>query len=438
MRVHQSDVATAAARARGGWRRVGCTVVFAAVLAACGNDDPAPRGELISATDVATLPKAAIDQSTTASGLLPLAGAATCDVTIRRIGFHTRGPKGEDDVKETAALLVPGGAGCSGPFPLVAYGRGTNFIKARTLASATDGETGLLVGMLAAQGYVVVAPDYLGYGGSTFPYHPYLHADSEAATVIDAIRAARKALGDASVALNGRVMLTGYSQGGHVSMAAHRAAERDLPGEIGVVAAGHLSGPYDLSGTFVGIAATLPAGTPGSTAFGPLAVTGFQKVYGDVYANAAEYYKAPYAAGIENLLPGTLEPAQLIAAGQLPANLGDLITDKQVADLQNPASGLRRALEANSLLGWTPKAPVVLCGGARDPVVPFANTQSATAAFASRGANVTPVDVEQVPAFAALFPATLTAEQFAAYHGTTVPPLCLKVVRDQLFNALKG
>ena len=38
----------------------------------------------------------------------------------------------------------------------------------------------MLAAMYAAQGYAVVATDYLGYAKSTFPYHPYLHADSEA------------------------------------------------------------------------------------------------------------------------------------------------------------------------------------------------------------------------------------------------------------------
>ena len=42
-----------------------------------------------------------------------------------------------------------------------------------------------------------------------------------------------------------------------------------------------------------------------------------------------------------------------------------------------------------------------------------------------------------MPAFAPLFPPTLTPEQQAAYHGSTVGPLCLKTVRDELFEPVR-
>ena len=75
-------------------------------------------------------------------------------------------------------------------------------------------ETFLLAAMYAAQGYAVVATDYLGFAKSSYSYHPYLHADSEASSVIDSIRAARQAMPMVGGSLSGKVMLTGYSQGG--------------------------------------------------------------------------------------------------------------------------------------------------------------------------------------------------------------------------------
>ena len=150
--------------------------------------------------------------------------------------------------------------------------------KPRTLANPQDRETFLLTAMYAAQGYAVVATDYLGYAKSTFPYHPYLHADSEARSVLDSIRAARLAAPTAGGSLSGKVMFTGYSQGGHSSMAAHRAAERDFASEFNVVAGAHLAGPYNLSGSF-----KLPDAIAGYQFFVPFLVTSYQKVYGDVY-----------------------------------------------------------------------------------------------------------------------------------------------------------
>jgi pimeloyl-ACP methyl ester carboxylesterase len=384
------------------------------------------------------LPKAAIDQSTTARGLQALTGPARCDVSIRQLVYRTVGPRGEDGIQVSAALLVPGGPDCSGPFPLVAYSKGTDLIRARTLASATDPETGLLVGMLAARGYVVVAPDYIGFARSDYPYHPYLEAESEAAANLDAIRAVRNFLRARGVGLEDAVLLAGYSQGGHASMATQRALERDRPNDIRLAAAGHASGPYDLSGTFLAGLSLLPAGSSGSTVFKPYLLTGYQKAYGNLYAQPSDYFKPPYDGWVEGLLPGAAGAPELIGSGRLPQALDDLITPRVISDLQDPGTGLRQALDRNSLLGWAPEAPSLLCGGARDPVVDFRNAQQAQAAFQARGVAVPVVDVERVPAFAPLFPAVLTPAQLAAYHSATVSPLCLKVMRDELFETVRA
>jgi hypothetical protein len=48
--------------------------------------------------------------------------------------------------------------------------------------------------MFAAEGYIVVAPNYVGYDTSTLGYHPYLNADQQSKDMIDALTAARSAL----------------------------------------------------------------------------------------------------------------------------------------------------------------------------------------------------------------------------------------------------
>ena len=235
-------------------------VATAALLAACGggNDSNSSSnapgtGQLMEPpTAVATLTTAQIDGSTKASGLQALTGLAKCDVKVVAINYSTKGPKNED-TNASGALLVPSGpvgSACNIAAPLVAYAKGTDMQKPRTLANPQDSETFLLAAMYAAQGYAVVATDYLGYAKSAFPYHPYLHADSEARSVLDAVRAARLAAPVAGASLSSKLMFTGYSQGGHSSMAAHRAAERDNASEFNVVAGAHLAGPYNLSGSF--------------------------------------------------------------------------------------------------------------------------------------------------------------------------------------------
>ena len=268
------------------------------------------RGVLIDkAMVLTTLPAAAFD----AGPLKALTGAAKCDVKVVPLNYKTIGVSGEK-TNASGVLLLPSGSNCTKPAGLVAYAKGTDVQKLRTLANPADGETQLLAAVYAAQGYAVVATDYLGFAKSAYAYHPYLHADSEASSVIDSIRAAREAATALGASLSGKVMLTGYSQGGHASMAAHRAIERDNAAEINVVAGAHLAGPYNMSGSLKSSAVIA-----GYQFFVPYLVTAWQKVYGTVYGKASDVFKDPYAAYIETLLPSaTLDYTTLITSGKLP------------------------------------------------------------------------------------------------------------------------
>lgn len=273
--------------------KYGISILGAALLAACGGSD-APHGSLIDTPAlITTLSKAQLD----ASPLVALSGKAKCDVKVISLNYVTPGAKGETS-NASGVLLLPTGADCSAAAPLVAYAKGTDVQKPRTLANPTDGETGLLAAMYAGQGYAVVATDYLGFAKSNYSYHPYLHADSEATTVIDSIRAARNAALTLGASLNGKVMLTGYSQGGHASMAAHRAIEKSLSSEINVVAGAHLAGPYNLSGSM-----KLTDAIAGYQFFVPYLITAWQKIYGNLYSDVKTAFKAPYSDWIETLLP---------------------------------------------------------------------------------------------------------------------------------------
>ena len=399
------------------------------------------RGTLVDpAVVVTTLTMAQIDGGTSASGLKPLTGAAKCDVKVVALNYNTVGVKGEK-TNASGVMLVPAGtaAVCSRPAALVAYAKGTDVQKPRTLANPADGETFLLVAMYAAQGYAVVATDYLGFAKSAYAYHPYLHADSEATSVIDSIRAARNAATKAGASLSGKVMLTGYSQGGHSSMASHRAIERDNDDEIHVAAGAHLAGPYNLSGSFKSTVVIA-----GYQFFVPFLITSWQKIYGTIYSNVTTVFKTPYSDYIENLLPSpTLNFTTLVTSLKLPGINGETPTQARdlvfqsayINDVQtNDQNALFLAAKKNDLLGWNPKSKVLLCGGAGDPTVPPAlHLIPMKADFDSRHlTNVSTVDVDA--SIQATFgpgghaPTDPTTPEFAtyfgSYHGTYEPPFC--------------
>ncbi|MBY0410400.1 MAG: lipase family protein, partial [Burkholderiaceae bacterium] len=283
---------------------------------------------------------------------------------------------------------------------------------------------------------------------SGYSYHPYLHSDSEATTVIDSVRAARNAAATVGANLSGKVIFTGYSQGGHASMAAHRAAERDYGTEFNVVGGAHLAGPYNLSGSL-----RVPDAVAGVQFFVPFLVTAWQKVYGNVYSDVKLAFKAPYSGYIENLLPSpTLNYTTLVTSGNLPGGTPNQARDAlfQSAFLAGAQTSttdpLFVAAKKNDLLGWTPKARVLLCGGSGDPTVPPAVHQVVMKAdFDARGVtNVSSVDVDA--AVQATYgpggkaPIDPTSSAFAAYygsyHGSYEPPFCYAAART-LFDTLK-
>ncbi|AEG93247.1 alpha/beta hydrolase family protein [Ramlibacter tataouinensis] len=397
----------------------------------------AGRGTLRTAPrTVGELDSDVIDTAAAATGLRGLADRARCDVRIVALDYNTVGVSSEP-TNATGVLLVPAGDCAGEAHPLVAYARGTNVQKLDTLAAADDPETLLLATFYAAQGYAVVATDYLGYAGSTYPYHPYLHADSEASAVIDAIRAARAAAPDESLRLSGRVMVSGYSQGGHASAAAQRTMERENAQEFELVAGSHMAGPYNLSG-----ALREPVAVASYPVFMAFLVTSWQKVYGNLYANASQVFRPPYSDNIDNLLPSaTLTTSTLVSTGALPggtpaqareallqpAFLSDLLT--------NDANPVLQAARRNDVLGWSPRARTLLCGGSGDPTVPLATHQAVAAAdFASRGVGtVTAVDVD--PNIRSAFTldgqaptdpeSSAYSTYYGNYHAVLQPPFCL-------------
>jgi pimeloyl-ACP methyl ester carboxylesterase len=359
----------------------------------------AGSGYIIGAPTVigSKLTTAQIDATTAATGLQPLTGTAKCDVTVVQINYQTSGVQQGEMTNASAAVLVPSGVDCPGPFPLIAYGRGTTPFKTHTMANPEDPETIRLMAFFAAQGYVVVATDYLSYALSSYPYHPYMHADTEASSIIDSIRATRNAALSLGSTLNGKVMLSGYSQGGHASMATQRAIEQSDAGEIILAAAAHIAGVYSISGALIdGVKNPIL----GVQALVPFEITSWQRIYGNVYDKVADVFNSPYDRYIETLFPTLLDQAALynLLPGGTPAQARDaMFKSSYLNDLTNNTSnGAILAAKKQDLLSWNPKAPTILCGGLHDPTVKFPiNAQATYDAFRSRGgSNVSLVDVD--------------------------------------------
>ena len=363
--------------------------------------------------------------------LVELAYTPACSIDVYQLQYNTIGGKGESTTASGALMVPTGGtSNCVGTRPIVLYAHGTNVNKAFNIAQLTtqqNSEGLILAAVFAGQGYIVVAPNYAGYDTSALPYHPYLVASQQSADMIDALTAAKSALPVASatnVTSNGKVFVTGYSQGGFVAMATESAmqAAGSPP-----TATGPMSGPYTLSAfgdaIFMG---QVPTSAPLNITF---LIDSYQQTYGNVYSQVTDVFAAAYASGIEGLLPTTGGASTLYSEGKLPENqlfnsvapsatyapltpattptnlapifalgfgpayliinpyrntyLTDATTnpDGGFPTLNNdmppasPAIGIRQNLKKNDLRNFTPQTPMLLCGGNSDPTVFFLNTQ---------------------------------------------------------------
>ncbi len=440
------------------------------VLAACGTDSQTStidttstaRGTLvenpplrIASLDAATL-NADLMASSSGQQLLLVAGTPVCGVDFNYIHYWTVGGANES-ASASGALMVPtGGAGCSGARPILLYAHGTDTDKNRNLADITDptnSEGALIAAMFAAQGYIVVAPNYAGYDTSSLGYHPYLNGDAQSKDMIDALTAARKALGHvlaASTTDNGKLFITGYSQGGYVAMATHKAMQA---AGMTVTASAPMSGPYALEA--FGDAVFYGNVDLGSTIFTPLLTTSYQKSYGTIYTATTDIFEVAYASTIEGLLPSTTPLANIIGNGELPQlqlfhdtvwNTGSPALDGALDVPANPLFSLgfgpnnlvkdtyrlgyvldaianpdgavpmqtnllpaatpgntfRQALKLNDLRNWVPTAPMLMCGGHQDPVVFFPVNTSVMQGFWTFVAPAPPgvvnvLDVDSTP-----------------------------------------
>jgi len=486
-----------------------------ALLAGCGSYDgggppgpepPAPRrGDLIGeASHVASYSPAQLlalaTDGTVTLAILDEVLSPECRIEVYHFEYRTVDPAG-NLTPASAALMVPNdsASGCRGERPVVLYAHGTNPDKRYNLAdleSPDNAEALLIAAMFAAEGTIVVAPNYVGYDTSTLGYHPYLNGDQQSADMIDALTAARSALPAADApdtTDGGQLFVTGYSQGGHVAMAAHRALQ--AAGES-VTASAPMSGPYALSAFADAIFQGQVTG--GSTLNLTLLLTSYQMAYGNLYTGPTYAYEADYADGIETLLPGTVPFGELVSQGRLPASalfsatppdpayaamtpattpanlaqvfatgFGDphLLTNAfRLAYLQDadahpdggfpvaldgrppatPENPMRQALKANDLRTWTPTSPLLLCAGNRDPAVLYLNTEIMRAYWASQ-TNISVLDIDSDPtagdpyadqklAFSA---AKALAESSGGdeavlqnYHAGLVAPFCLAAAKQ--------
>ncbi|HMW39336.1 MAG: T9SS type A sorting domain-containing protein [Saprospiraceae bacterium] len=319
-------------------------------------------------------------------------------VNYYRITYTTQNVHG---VTDTVSGLVVIPADTSKMYPRLVYTHGFASLKLdvpsfNVTQNGGEGSIGLLFGGL---GFISLLPDYLGMGlGKGF--HPAFHAASEALTSADMLRALKQFAALHNVHFNNQLFITGYSEGGHASMALHQLIQTRLSGEFAVTAATHLSGPYSMGEVMRQW--TLNDSINNNVAWIPLTVLSYQEAYGNIYTNLSEVFKAPYFTPIGQYLSG------MIDAGQMGSQLATLLITIegsirpfrmlqpafQQAVLADPNHPYNIDLKRNNTYNWVPLAPMRIYYCSADEVIPYQNGVLALDTMIALGAtNVSGSDV---------------------------------------------
>ncbi|WP_405164758.1 hypothetical protein OG203_06490 [Nocardia sp. NBC_01499] len=311
-------------------------------------------------------------------------------VIMLRIEYASIDPAGQPT--KASALVARPKTDSARP-QLVSWQHGTTVSRASTASMTADSSNRATAVLFAADGYLVSAPDYLGLG--TGPgLHPYDDLPSTVTASVDALRATRTLGEQAGHRIDGRVLLSGHSQGGPAAMAVGRELSRGgVPG-LRPAALAPISGPHDFSGSLRTAVTGPQGGINHASAYLAYLTVAWQRLH-HLYNTPSEAFRSPYDQTVERSLDGSQPANQVLAT--LPVNLDELFTPEFLARLRNPSGTLAAAIQvADSSCQWRPPVPVTLFASRGDRDVPIANATHCEDAIRAEGGQATMTDLGDI------------------------------------------
>lgn len=218
-------------------------------------------------------------------------------------------------------------------------------------------------------GYILMAPDYVGMGTGD-GVHPYVDYATEAGATIDFITAANKVLAQLNIKRYDEYFLAGYSQGAHAAMSTLKRLSISNPDNIKFKYAYMGDGPYDFSGVTLNKGILEKDFYP-FTSFVANVVnscnnTGYKTYNNDISEVISAEYLDKYNYHVVQDNGGLLWG---------PVIWRKLFTGSFVNDVtNNPNNKLRQCLKPKDVYDWYNKTPMTLGHSTVDLAIPPENT----------------------------------------------------------------
>ncbi|WP_394991339.1 alpha/beta hydrolase family protein [Emticicia sp.] len=293
-----------------------------------------------------------------------------------KIVYKTKNTDGTE-IQASGAVIIPVGATLSGPLPLLSYQHGTIFDdKQAPSYLSTDGE-GAIASFLSTLGYIVAAPDYIGYGASNNLPHTYEHRNGLATAGLDMLRATKEFITKEKANWNQSLYIAGYSEGGYATMSLQKKIEEEAPTEFNLKASSCGAGAYNKTSSFKTLVSTKSSGDSQHNASYIWVLLTYDRIY-KLNRPMSAYFIEPFATQIQK------EQQNARISGNFLTILNDAVK-KGITDGTDTA--LLTAVKDNDVFDWKPKTPTRLYHGTADTYVPFINSQTAFDAMQKRGAT---------------------------------------------------
>ena len=291
-----------------------------------------------------------------------------------RLEYTTTNTDGKT-IKASGALIIPV---MSTPIPMLSMQHGT--ITSDNDAPSyfnSSSEAYSFGSVFASQGYIIAAPDYIGYGASKDLPHTYEQRNGLATASLDMLRAARDFLSDQQINWDKRLFIAGYSEGGYATMSLQKKIEEETGSEFNLVASSCGAGAYDKPAFMKQIINEKSTGVDYINRLYLWVLQTYDRIYG-LNRPASAYFKEPYAT-------------QIAAQGKdasINVSLNQTFSDSFKQGINDGTDkAFLAAVQDNDVHDWKPRTPTRLYHGDADEIVNFLNSQNAYDAMTKRGAT---------------------------------------------------
>jgi pimeloyl-ACP methyl ester carboxylesterase len=312
--------------------------------------------------------------------LIDLEQYVTYDVNVYKIIYSTT--VGGEGIYASGLVCVPA---AEGEYPVLSFQNGTNTRNAVAPSEYPINPSYQLIEFMASMGFIVVIPDYPGFGESAQIPHPYLLAEPTIQSVVDMLRAVKESCSQefSGIVAKNEYYLMGYSQGGWATLAIHKAIELDYASEFNLAGSVCGAGPYNMQNLVIGMLDSTTYSMPSYLGY----IINAYSAYHYFTNPVTDLLKEPYASRLASLYTGTLSLSQINS--QLTTKIADLFTSDFLSGFaySSAYSTVRAALINNSIDAWNSAKPLLFVHGTGDRDVSVTATETMYDAMINAGTS---------------------------------------------------